>query len=136
METNRPNSRFLFESQIVSKIDVAKSISKLDKLINESSKLQLANDQICIDFKLGPAVSGFQESQIKIGREVLGYDSEVFAAFNYTDLKERKVELNIVEFNSNWTELFNASEKIIEDNGPWRLVIKDDFSKAFIESDK
>ena len=72
---------FIFDSQILDSIDISKSISDIDLKIEDSTQLQLATDEIILVFNSNPKSQEFTSSQIKIGREVLGFDSNVFSVF-------------------------------------------------------
>lgn len=132
---HKPNSRYFYTEQVVANIDIAEGISKIDKLVNESNKLQLANNEIILEFKTNPHDEEFSSSIFLVGREILGYDSEIFSLFKYKDLNERKVKEISIELHSNWIQLFEDIENHLIDKAFWRLLIKDDFSKALIEID-
>lgn len=133
MNTTKPNSRFIFETQIVNEIDLAKSIGKIDKSVNESSKLQLANQNIIISFEQAPGHPEFKDSTIRVGREVLGYDSDILSLYQFTDLQRKNVKLISIDLHSDWDEVFLATQTHVYKTRDWRLLIKDDFSQAFIE---
>ena len=133
MDTVKPNSRFLFETQIVHEIDLAKSVGKIDKSVNESSKLQLANQHIVISFEEAPGHPEFKDSTILVGREVLGYDTAVLSSYKYTDLQSKDVKLISIDLHSDWDEVFLAAQNHVVKSRQWRLLIKDDFSEALIE---
>lgn len=133
MDTVKPNSRFLFETQIAEEIDIAKSIGKIDKSVNESSKLQLANHHIIVSFEEAPEDPEFKRSTILVGREVLGYDTSVFSAHKFIDLQKKDVKHIPIELHSDWADVFSAAEGHVFNLKHWRLLIKDDFSEAFIE---
>jgi hypothetical protein len=90
MKITKGNSRLLFDSQQLDSIDISKSISDIDLKIEGSTQLQLATDEIILVFSSNPNSQDFPSSQIKIGREVLGFDSNVLLFINIKIFQKEK----------------------------------------------
>lgn len=129
----KPNSRYLYVEQVVDQLDIALGLSKLDKLVFDSTKLQLANHEIILEFNSIPQDPDFKETKLRIGREILGYDSSVFSQFSYKDLSQRDVKEVKIELHTQWDQLFEEAKEHVYVKSYWRLLITDDFSSATIE---
>ena len=127
------NSRFLYNKQTVENIDVADAIAPIDELVHHSTKLQLASDKIIIEFSLSPEDYDFNKSQILIGRQILGYDSEVFSQVMYKDYHSKKVTQVPMTLHSNWSDFFEEAKEHVYAKKTWRLLIEDNFSKTILE---
>lgn len=131
MKETKGNSRLLYVSQTVKELDISSAISEIDSHIHHSSKLQLVGDEIIIDFEKSPRDDDFKASSIKIGREIIGYDSDVFSVLGFLDAPKQTVDLLPIQLRSSWQDLFNEAIDLVEDE-KWRLLIRDDFSSASI----
>lgn len=127
------NSRLIYCEQKVETIDLSDAVSVIDELIHFSAKLQLACNQIVVDFTLAPSDFDFSKSTIYVGREILGYDPEVFSQIKYKDFKNKVVSQTPILLHTDWKQIFEEAQMIVQDSDHWRLTIADDFSKAMIE---
>jgi hypothetical protein len=135
MELQKGNSRMLFLEELVSQIDIARAIAPIDLQIFDSAKIQLAGHEIIIDFEQNPTQDNFMQSKVRIGREILGFDSQVFSQFQYQDFDKRKVKVFPIHLHSDWNQFFEEAKSFVFSVDKWRLVIQDDFSSAQIELD-
>jgi hypothetical protein len=132
MKITKGNSRLLFDSQQLDSIDISKSISDIDLKIEGSTQLQLATDEIILVFSSNPNSQDFPSSQIKIGREVLGFDSNVFTVYKYQDFSKREVTCMKLNSFEKWNDVL-SSLNIPVDTNSFRIVINDDFSALQVE---
>lgn len=133
------NSRFLFLEQKLEDLDVASAIGKLDSVIHHSTQIQLAFDNILLEFSSDPRSGGFKGSTVLIGREILGHDSETLAMFKYKDYKRREVNFFVLNIDASdirdWNKLFGVIGDSLPDSDScaWIMSIKDDFSQIEIQ---
>lgn len=136
MKELRANSRFLFDNQIVEEINIAKALSKVDEIIFNSVHLEMAYNEIIIDFRFSPSEAEFLKSEVSLGREIVGYDSEAFEILLHKDYSRNEVQKFELKSFGNWEEIYEEVVKTYSFRGSWRLVLKDDFSDIYFEVKK
>jgi hypothetical protein len=132
MKVIKGNSRLLFDTQIFDSLDISKSISDIDTKIEASTQLHLSTDEIILTFESHPDDENFKSSQVKIGREVLGFDSNVFSVLKYQDFSKREVESISISSFEKWTDVFSGLS-IPKEIITFRVTIDDDFSVMKVE---
>ena len=132
MKMIKGNSRLLFDSQILDSIDISKSISDIDLKIEGSTQLHLGTNEVVLVFNCHPDSEEFTKSQVKIGREVLGFDSNVFSVYKYQDYSKREVECMRIGSFEKWEDVLSTLS-IPKGFNTFRIVFEDDFSTLQVE---
>lgn len=130
--TPKGNSRFLYVDQSVSDLDISLAITDIDSKIDESTQLQLATTDTILIFGSLPKSDDFFTSNVKIGREIIGFDSNVFSVLKYKDFSQRDVNQIDIEAFRDWKSLVASVEDLVKSKN-WRVVISHDFSKWTLE---
>jgi len=124
------NGRLIYMESLPLDINIAKVISSLDEAIESSPKLQLANEVITIAFEYWPSQEQFLKTPIKIGREIIGFDSDIKTKFQVTDFDNQKVWCCALRFGASFEHLFQQvaermAEHEINPKSSWKLKLTD-----------
>ncbi len=125
------NTRFFFDKQTASSVDIASALSSVDEKIRNSMKLDFYTEEIILEFFIHPTDENFIGSQVNIGRYITGFDQSCFNELNYKDFtvaNDKRVE---IEFSDSWDAFFSRACKLVPgDQQKWKLILKDDFSSS------
>ena len=126
--TLKSNSRLLYIEQNTSEINLSDAIQKIDQYIHNSIHLEKAYNDIIVQFSAEPFSADFDLSRVKVGREIVGFDSEVFNEVHYSDFGEYDYDTFPLIFSDKWDEVYKQIERIDSTKAFFRLNISDDLS--------
>jgi hypothetical protein len=127
------NSRFLFSKQIVENIDIADAMATIDEILYHSSRVKQIDEKIRLDFNLSPLDDSFKKSQVLIGREIIGYDSQIFEQLDFIDLSSQLLSEVPLQNLTDWDEVFKEAAKYLNDQNNWHLIINENFSNIWVQ---
>lgn len=127
------NSRFLYSKQIVENIDIADAMATIDEIIYHSSRVKQIDENIRLDFNLSPVDENFKKSQVLIGREIIGYDSQIFEQLDYIDLSSQLLSEVPLKNLTDWDEVFKQAAKYLKNENNWHLIINEKFSNICVQ---
>ncbi len=137
------NGRLIFLESTPYDLDISKIISEIDSAIQKSSKVQISNDFVHLIFEKLPDDEGFESSVVKIGREVIGFESDLKVKFGAIDYNQRFVKQIPIEFKASFKDLYKEISgrlgvlrqvNVQYDRSYWKLKLTDtNFTDLIIE---
>jgi hypothetical protein len=127
------NIRFLYEKQSCHALDISHALGVIDKQIIDSKKLNFKSSNIFLEFFVHPSASGFESSDVNIGRHITGFEQQVFDELSYKDYTAISEKYESVELGESWIIFFDSLKLAIPNSvEKWRLSISEDFSDVTV----